>query len=134
MGLIVHNVDVPDSGLGDALRTGFVNQNTMNAELYSTAVFKVAGYDLSKNDFTDILLAKLLAINQNAEVNVKSNWAELDPTSDSYILNKPIFSNSEIIVSAVWTGTGLVFDVIADAFPISGVSYPATPATVGKIT
>jgi hypothetical protein len=102
----------------------------MNAELYSTAVFQVAGYDLSANDFTDILLAKLLAINQNAEVNIKSNWAELDPTSDSYILNKPIFSNSEIIVSAVWTGTGLVFDVIADAFPISGVSYPATPATV----
>ena len=130
MGLIVHNVDVPDSGLGDALRTGFVNQNTMNAELYSTAVFQVAGYDLSKNDFTDILLAKLLAINQNAEVNVKSNWTELDPTSDAYILNKPIFSNSEIIVSAIWTGTGLVFDVIADAFPINGVSYPATPATV----
>ena len=130
MGLIVHNVDVPDSGLGDALRVGFVNQNLMNAEIYSTAVFKVAGYDLSKNNLTDALLAKLAAINQNAGVNVKSNYAELDPTSDAYILNKPIFSNSEIIVSAVWTGSGLIFNVTADAFPINGTSYPATPATV----
>jgi hypothetical protein len=130
MGLIVHNVDIPDSGLGDALRTGFVNQNLMNAELYSTAVFKVAGYDLSKNDFTDVLLAKLNAVNENAEVNVQSDWNELDPTSDAYILNKPIFTSSEILVGADWTGTGLIFEVFADAFPINDGSYGATPATV----
>ena len=130
MGLIVHNVDVPDSGLGDALRTGFVNQNTMNAELYNTAVFKVAGYDLSKNDFTDVLLAKLNSLDVNGEANVKSDWNELDPTSDAYILNKPVFDYNNIEVSAVWTGTGFAFDVSADAFPINSILYPATPDEV----
>lgn len=130
MGLIVHNVDVPDSGLGDSLRAGFVNQNTMNAELFNTAVFKVAGYDLSKNNFTDLLLAKLNALDTAAEANVQSDWNELDPTADSYILNKPIFDTNQILVGADWTGVGLVFDVYADSFPVNGVSYPATPDTV----
>jgi hypothetical protein len=129
MGLIVHNTSTPDSGLGDALRTGFVNQNLMNAELYDTAVFKVAGYDLSKNDFTDLLLAKLNAIDATATPNVKSDWNELDPTSDAYILNKPLFDTGEILVSAIWT-SGLSFNVTADAFPINGTTFPANPATV----
>tara|TARA_R110000744_G_scaffold121116_2_gene225542 strand:+ start:12846 stop:16097 length:3252 start_codon:yes stop_codon:yes gene_type:complete len=102
----------------------------MNAELYSSVVFKVAGYDLSKNDFTDLLLAKLNALDINAEANVQSNWNDLDPTSDAYILNKPIFTSTDIIVSAIWSGTGFEFNVTADAFPVNGVSYPATPATV----
>jgi hypothetical protein len=129
MGLIVHNTSTPDSGLGDALRTGFVNQNLMNAELYNTAVFKVAGYDLSKNDFTDILLAKLNAIDATATPNIKSDWNEIDPTSDAYILNKPLFDTGEILVSAIWT-SGLSFNVTADAFPINGTTFPANPATV----
>ena len=77
MGLIIHNVSTPDSGLGDALRTGFVNQNTMNAELYDTVVFEVIGKDLSSNDFTDAEKAKIAGIEALAQVNVPINFSDL---------------------------------------------------------
>lgn len=130
MGLIIHNISVPNDGLGDALRTGFNNQNLMNAELYATVVFKVTGKDLSSNDFTDALLAKLQALDINAEQNVQADFNELDPTSDAYVKNKPVFVSSAIIVSATWTGSGFVFDVIADQYPVGGVIYNANPAQV----
>ena len=130
MAQIIHNVSAPDDGLGDALRTGFVNQNLMNTELYASVVFKVAGYGLSQNDFTDDYVTKLEALNLNAEENVQADWNELDPTSDAYIKGKPVFQSSNIIVSAIWTGVGFGFDVIADAFPINSVLYPATPNLV----
>lgn len=37
---------------------------------------------------------------------------------------------STVDVSAIWTGTGLSFDVTADIFPINGVSYQAIPDEV----
>jgi hypothetical protein len=77
MGLIIHNVSTPDSGLGAALRTGFVDQNTMNAELYDTVVFEVIGKDLSSNDFTDAEKAKLAGIEALAQVNVPINFSDL---------------------------------------------------------
>ena len=50
-------------------------------------VEKVAGKELSTNDFTDVTKTKVDTIAPHAEVNVKSNW---DATSgDSQILNKP---------------------------------------------
>ena len=55
----------------------------------ATKVDKIAGYGLSKNDFTDALLAKLNGIAEGAEVNVQADWDETDSTSDAFILNKP---------------------------------------------
>lgn len=55
----------------------------------ATKVDKVAGYGLSKNDFSDALLAKLNGIAEGAEVNVQADWNETDSTSDAFILNKP---------------------------------------------
>tara|TARA_B100000212_G_scaffold261468_1_gene201350 strand:- start:11621 stop:14065 length:2445 start_codon:yes stop_codon:yes gene_type:complete len=52
-------------------------------------VDKVAGKQLSENDFTSALLAKLNGIALGAEVNVQSNYTETDPANDSFILNKP---------------------------------------------
>lgn len=129
MAQIIHDIDVPNSGLGDQLRTAFDNQNTMNAELYGSKVDKVMGKGLSENDYTDADKALVDGINPDAEENVQSDWNELDPASDSFILGKPIFESSEIRVSALWT-SGLSFDVSADAFPINNVMYPANPAEV----
>jgi hypothetical protein len=53
MAQINHNISTPNDGLGDQLRTGFSNQNTMNTELYETKVDKVLGKGLTKNEFTD---------------------------------------------------------------------------------
>jgi hypothetical protein len=76
------------------------------------------------------LLAKLNAIDETATPNVKSDWNEIDPTSDAYILNKPLFDTGQVLVGAEWTGAGLIFDVYADAFPINDAMFPATPDTV----
>jgi len=129
MAQILHDIDIADSGLGDQLRTAFDNQNTMNTELFETKVDKVAGKGLSENDYTDIDKALVDGINPNAEQNVQSDWNELDPTSDAFILGKPIFESSDIRVSALWT-SGLSFDVTADSFPINNIMYPANPAVV----
>lgn len=50
-------------------------------------VDKVAGKELSENDFTDILKTKLDGIEVGAEVNVNADWDSV--SGDSEILNKP---------------------------------------------
>jgi hypothetical protein len=52
-------------------------------------VDKIAGKQLSQEDFTTILKAKLDGIAAEAEVNVQANWAESIITNDAYIQNKP---------------------------------------------
>ena len=49
----------------------------------------VAGKGLSTEDFTSTLLAKLNSIATGAQVNVKSNWAQGNPSDGSFIENKP---------------------------------------------
>ena len=90
MAKITHNISSPNDGLGDQLRTGFGNQNLMNTELYDTKVDKVAGKDLTTNDFTNTLKAKLDALAAGAEVNVQSDWAQSNTAADDYIKNKPV--------------------------------------------
>ena len=89
MAQINHNISSPNDDLGDQLRTAFGNQNAMNTELYATKVSTVGGKDLSANDFTNTLKAKLDALNAGAEVNVQSDWEQNDNTADDYIKNKP---------------------------------------------
>tara|TARA_E500000318_G_C3566238_1_gene215781 strand:+ start:596 stop:3046 length:2451 start_codon:yes stop_codon:yes gene_type:complete len=52
-------------------------------------VDKITGKGLSANDFTDLLLAKLNAIEAGAEVNVQADWTESVTTNDAFIQNKP---------------------------------------------
>lgn len=89
MAQIIHDVDLPNTGNGDPLRTAFVNQNEMNTELYDTKVDKVTGKDLSENDFTDELKDKLDNIQEFAEANVQPDWLQGDEDADDYIKNKP---------------------------------------------
>ena len=52
-------------------------------------VDKVQGKELSSNDYTDNDKQKLSEIEENAEVNVQSDWKEINTESDAYIKNKP---------------------------------------------
>lgn len=52
-------------------------------------VDKVDGKGLSANDFTDGLKDKLDAIEDGAEVNVQSDWAQDNTAADDFIKNKP---------------------------------------------
>jgi hypothetical protein len=89
MSQIIHNIDIPDSGNGDQLRTAFDHQNQMNTELYDTKVDKVLGKDLSSNDYTITDKNKLDGIEEGAEVNVQANWNQNDDTQDDFIIGKP---------------------------------------------
>lgn len=55
----------------------------------ATKVDKVAGKELSSNDFTDEELAKLNGIEDGAQVNVQSDWDQTNTSADDYIKNKP---------------------------------------------
>lgn len=89
MAQIIHNISTPNDGLGDELRTAFDHQNEMNTDLYTNKVDKIAGKDLSENDFTDALKLKLENLDADAEQNVQADWLQDDDTADDYIKNKP---------------------------------------------
>lgn len=65
--------------------------------LLADKVDKVAGKQLSTEDFTSALKTKLDGIASGAEVNVQSDWSQSDNTADDFIKNKPT------IPSVSWT-------------------------------
>lgn len=93
----------------------------------SGKVDKIAGYGLSKNDFTDAYLDKLNSIASGAEVNVQSDWNVTNSALDSYIANKPEILNligmNGIEVSA--TSSSVIVSVSA--------SYATTQDLSGKL-
>ena len=90
------NTSMPNDGLGDPLRTAFIETNANFTELYANKVDKIVGKGLSSNDYDNTAVSKLAGIAENAEVNVQSDWNQNDNTQDDYIKNKPTL---DIIVS-----------------------------------
>ncbi len=68
------------------------NFATTVAKEIGTKVDKIEGKVLSSNDYTDAEKEKLASVQQGAEKNVKSDWAEEDANSDKFIKNKPQLS------------------------------------------
>ena len=54
-----------------------------------TNLVQDASYVHTDNNFTDADVSKLAGIAAGAEVNVQSDWTEVDTAADSYIQNKP---------------------------------------------
>ena len=66
------------------------------SSIVDNKVDKVTGKSLSTEDFTSTYKEKLDSIEDNAEVNVQSDWNISDTTSDAFIKNKPnIYLKSE---------------------------------------
>ena len=66
------------------------------SSIVDNKVDKVDGKSLSTEDFTSTYKEKLDSIEDNAEVNVQSDWNISDTTSDAFIKNKPnIYLKSE---------------------------------------
>jgi hypothetical protein len=78
-----------NSGLGDPLATAFEAQQSMNTELYDTAVFEVPGMGLSEANFTNADKDKLDSIVTPIAPQVQADAAETNPVSLSFINNKP---------------------------------------------
>lgn len=74
----------------------FVRVNYSNVVPWSnltgipTDIVQDAAYVHTDENFTALLLAKLIGIQPFAEVNVQSDFAETDVTSDSFIKNRPV--------------------------------------------
>lgn len=87
------------------------------AALGATAV-QDPDYVHTDNNFTDADSAKLSGIEAGAEVNVQSDWAESDSTSDSFIQNKPtIPSGSQLVPAATSSDAGEVLTVDQNGVP-----------------
>lgn len=103
------NVSQPNDGLGDSLRQSFIETNENFSDLYANKVDKELGKGLSDNNFTDDEQVKLSNIQENAEQNVQSDWAQNDNTQDDYIKSKPdtlgfqSVYNSEVLSTGVET-------------------------------
>lgn len=67
----------------------YVAKSITDLHLGDTYVAKESGKGLSTNDYTTAEKNKLSGIQAGAEVNVQSNWAESNSSSDSFIQNKP---------------------------------------------
>lgn len=91
---IIENINVsnPNDGLGDSLRNSQVKANNNFAELNDKKVEKIAGKDLSENDFTDTLKDKLDSLEVGAEVQLQSDWQQTDILAKDFIKNKPELS------------------------------------------
>lgn len=81
------NVDVPNSGNGDTLRTSQVKANSNFTELYSNKVDKVVGKGLSDTNFTQAEKDKLAGIPEGGQV--QSDWDEGNASNPAFIKNKP---------------------------------------------
>lgn len=87
----------------------FKNGTSENVFRQTTAIIDASGVELSlfqripvvldanyvhtDNNFTAALLAKLNGIENGAEVNVRTNWNEINPLSDAYLIGKPTIQN-----------------------------------------
>ena len=86
------NVSSPNDGLGDSLRDSQIKANNNFAELNDKKVEKIAGKDLSKNDFTDDLKTKLDSLEFGSGVQIQADWIQTDNLALDYIKNKPELS------------------------------------------
>ena len=107
MGYVPINYSTPNDGLGDALRNAFIKTDNMFAELYAQVVFRVAGKDLSSNDFTDAEQIKLSGIAAGAEVNVQSDLAQQDDTQDDFIKNQQTFFERPDVQIEIYAGISI---------------------------
>ena len=130
------NVSTPNDNLGDPLRDANIKINDNFIELYDKSVFKVAGKDLSTNDFTNTEQTKLSGIEAGAEVNVQADWNQTDSLAPDFIKNKtsaapidptPIDSS----VNAVQSGG--VFDALALKANISQLHDAVTVSDSSEI-
>ena len=99
------NPDMPNSGLGDALRNAFLKVISNFNELYSSKVDKVVGKGLSDTNYTQEEKDKLAELSTGGQV--QSDWNQGDNLEVGYIKNKPTnvsdFTNDSGFISDVGT-------------------------------
>lgn len=118
-----------------AVPDNYVTEKELTDKGYITSaaiankVDKEDGKGLSSNDYTDAEKSKLASIADGAEVNVQSDWLELNSNSDAYIKHRThgIKSTQGPIITirpdATTEGT-ILFEVYTDVpFMVNGIPY-----------
>ena len=103
-GVVVITKD--DIGLGNTLNVPSYSKLEEDS-LLDLKVDKVIGKNLSTNDYTNIEKLKLSSIEEGAEINVQSDWNEINTLSDSFIKNKPTIPNK---ISQLSNDSGFISD------------------------
>ena len=104
----------------------FIDSNALLyifTKIKNTFVAKVEGKDLSTNDLTDELKAKLDGIQAGAEANVQADWSATE--GDSAILNKPSIPSK---TSQITNDSGFI---TIDQVPEGAVASTTTPLMAG---
>lgn len=117
MAQIAHITTPHNSGLGDPLATGFENQNSMNTELYSNKVDKIAGKGLSDTNFSQVEKDKLASLNPLAQPQVQADYNQTDINAVDYIKNKPDSAFEPKILDG-FIGVTVGFAVGQQTFPL----------------
>lgn len=132
--------EVTELNIGDIFEADnyYTKSETSSATEISDAlnlkVDKVEGKGLSKNDFTDELLAKLNGIASGAEVNVQADWDVTDNTSDAYIANKPTIPTTvaELSDASNYVTVTNVDSLVAQAISEDETVYSAVTEAVAS--
>lgn len=95
---IVESMNTQISGLQTSINnvSNLVGDTSVASQIntaIANKVDKVAGKDLSTNDYTDEDKAKLNGIAEGAEVNVQADWNIHDSGNMSYINNRPCYDS-----------------------------------------
>jgi len=85
----------------------------------------------AKNSYPSADATKLAGIEDNAEVNVQSNWNETDTNSDAFIQNKPTIP-SAAPVDSVNTQTGTVVLTTANISEVTNLYYTEARVTANS--
>lgn len=102
---------------------------TITAAL-NTKADKVVGRGFSQNNYSTIEKTKLSGIEEGAEVNVQSDWNEIDPESDAFILNKP---DIPILDQSGQIPARYLPSYVDDVLEYSSTSAFPNPGETGKI-
>lgn len=99
----------------------------------SKYVEKVQGKQLSEEDFTSALKAKLEGIQAGAEVNVQSDWNQSSNAADDYIKNKPDLTIYAPLASPTFTGSVKVPTAASGADTTTAVNIAYLNAAIAGI-
>ena len=100
------------------------------AALGATAVQPESGKGLSTNDYTTAEKTKLAGIAEGAEVNIQSDWNQIDNSKDDYIKNKPTIPSAADEISYNNTASHLeATDIQAAIDELAAITYPSINIT-----
>ena len=121
-------VNIQGTSIDDTTASGSTTYSSNKTNtLLNGKVDKVAGKELSTNDYTDADKTKLEGIAEGAEVNVQSDWNQTNSAQDDYIKNKPSAEEQTVTDTFSTVNGGLLSECKVNLSPVQdlhGYDHP----------